>query len=244
MDGAPVFQMRFNPTGDQLAAALDCEASVFLKAYGNTPEQLAEEYGPYAAASVFIGIYEPGGDAVGAVRLIRPTGLGLKTLHDVSRPPWSLDVPRMARAARLDLGRTWDFTTLGARRGLRRWSTLISAGLFHGLVQAVRANDIASAVMMIDERVRGLLSLAGMTGQTMPGAQTTCYMGSPRCTPVYEHCQQAFDRQRLNNPDGYRLFMQGIGLDGIQVPAPAEFRLQPVPSASATTAADAAVVPA
>jgi len=99
MDGAPVFQMRFNPTGDQLAAALDCEASVFLKAYGNTPEQLAEEYGPYAAASVFIGIYEPGGDAVGAVRLIRPTGLGLKTLHDVSRPPWSLDVPRMARAA-------------------------------------------------------------------------------------------------------------------------------------------------
>ena len=241
MDGAPVFQMRFNPTGDQLAAALDCEASVFLKAYGNTPEQLAEEYGPYAAASVFIGIYEPG---VGAVRLIRPTGLGLKTLHDVSRPPWSLDVPRMARAARLDLGRTWDFTTLGARRGLRRWSTLISAGLFHGLVQAVRANDIASAVMMIDERVRGLLSLAGMTGQTMPGAQTTCYMGSPRCTPVYEHCQQAFDRQRMNNPDGYGLFMQGIGLDGFLVPAPAEFRLQPVPSASATTAADAAVVPA
>jgi hypothetical protein len=244
MDGAPVFQMRFNPVGEQLAAALDCEAAVFLKTYGNTPEQLAEEYGPYAAASVFIGIYEPGGDAVGAVRLIRPNPLGLKTLHDVSRPPWSLDVPRMARAARLDLDRTWDFTTLGARRGLRRWSTLISAGLFHGLVQAVRANDIASAVMMIDERVRGLLALAGMTGQTMPGAQTTSYMGSARCTPVYEHCQQAFDRQRLNNPDGYRLFMQGIGLDGIQVPTPAEFRLQPAASTDSPPAPAPAVVPA
>src|SRR4051812_20459729 len=105
MDGAPVFQMRFNPTGEQLAAALNCEASVFLKTYGNTGEQLADEYGPYAATSVFIGIYEPGGDAVGAVRLIRPSELGLKTLADVARPPWSLDVPRMARAARLDLDR-------------------------------------------------------------------------------------------------------------------------------------------
>jgi hypothetical protein len=227
MDGAPLFQMRFNPTGEQLAAALECEASVFLKTYGNTAEHLAEEYGPFAAASVFIGIYEPGGDAVGAVRLIRPTELGLKTLQDVAGPPWSLDVPRMARAARLDLDRTWDFTTLGARRGLRRWSTLVSAGLFHGLVQVVRANDIASAVMMIDERVRGLLALAGMTGHTMPGAHTASYLGSARCTPVYEHCQQAFDRQRQVNPDGYRLFMQGIGLDGIEVPSLADFRVDP-----------------
>ncbi|HTZ44381.1 MAG TPA: hypothetical protein VMB79_11010 [Jatrophihabitans sp.] len=234
MDGAPLFRLRFAPTGDQLAAAVECEAAVFGKAYGNTAEQLAEEYGPYAETSVFIGIYEPGGDAVGAVRLIRPSERGLKTLHDVAGPPWSLDVPRMARAARLDLTRTWDFTTLGARRGLRRWSSLISAGLFHGLVQAVRANDITSAVMMIDERVRGLLALAGMTGQTMPGAQPAGYLGSASTTPVYEHCQQAFDRQRLTNPDGYRLFMQGIGLDGIEVPPPAEFRLpagqeQPLP---------------
>ena len=58
----------------------------------------------------------------------------------------------MARAARLDLARTWDFTTLGARRGLRRWSTLIGAGLFHGLVQTVRANDIGSAVMIVPQR--------------------------------------------------------------------------------------------
>ena len=230
MDADPVFQLRFAPSGDELRAAIECEAAVFHKAYGNTAAQLAEEYGPFAEASVFIGVYEPGGDAVGAVRLIRPTELGLKTLHDVSLPPWSLDVGRMARAARLDLARTWDFTTLGMRRGLRRHGTLVSAALFHGLVQAVRANNIPSAVMMIDERVRGLLRLAGMTGQTMPGAQTAEYMGSARCTPVYEHCFPAFDRQRVINPDGYRLFMQGIGLDGISVPplASFEFRATPV----------------
>jgi len=234
MDGSPMFRMRFNPTGDELAAALACEAAVFLSAYGNTAEELAEAYGPYADASVFIGIYEPGGDAVGAVRLIRPGPLGLKTLADVSQPPWSLDVHRMARAARLDLDRTWDFTTLGARRGLRRWSTLISAGLFHGLVRVVNANDIRSAVMMIDERVRGLLAVAGMTGQTMPGARPLPYLGSASTTPVYEHCQRAFERQRLSNPDGYRLFMLGIGLDGIEVPPPEAFRLQPAAVAAPT----------
>lgn len=227
MDADPLFELRFDPSGEQLQAAIECEAAVFHHAYGNTAQQLAEEYGPFQPASVFIGVYEPGGDAVGAVRLIRPTELGLKTLADVSLPPWSLDVARMARAARLDLNRTWDFTTLGMRRGLRRHGTMVSAALFHGLVQAVRANDIASAVMMIDERVRGLLRLAGMTGQTMPGARTAEYLGSARCTPVYEHCFAAFDRQRQLNPDGYRLFMQGIGLDGISVPALSEFEYRP-----------------
>ncbi len=237
MDSAPVLAMRFNPTGDELAAALDCEAAVFAGAYGNTREQLAQEYAPYEPASVFIGIYEPGGDAVGAIRLIRPSPLGLKTLHDVAAPPWSLDVPRMARAAGLDLDRTWDFTTLGRRRGLRRLGSVVSAGLFHGLVQTCRANDIRSAVMMIDERVRGLLALAGMTGRTMPGAKTAPYLGSERCTPVYEHCLQAFDRQRQANPDGYRLFMQGIGLDGLAVPPLEAFRLQPEPARAAASPA-------
>jgi len=230
MDTDPLFQIVFDPSGEQLSAAQACEAAVFDQAYGNSAAELAEAYGPYAPASVFIAVFEPGGDAVGAVRLIRPTELGLKTLHDVARPPWSLDVPRMARAARLELDRTWDFTTLGMRRGLRKHSTMVSAALFHGLVQAVRANNIPTAVMMIDERVRGLLRLAGMTGQTMPGAQTASYMGSAKCTPVYEHCFAAFDRQRQVNPDGYRLFMQGIGLDGVSVPALTEFRYRPAPA--------------
>jgi hypothetical protein len=221
----PLFQLRFNPTGDELAAAIACEASVFETTYGNTSAQLAEEYGPFAESSVFIGIYEPGGDAVGAIRLIRPGPMGLKTLHDVALPPWSLDVDRMARAAGLDLSRTWDFTTLGARRGLRRRGPMVSAALFHGLIQTVRANDVAAGVMMLDERVRSILRMAGMTGRTMPGARTESYLGSARCTPVYEHCAAAFDRQRQLNPDGYRLFMQGIGLDGVAVPPLSGFEL-------------------
>lgn len=242
MDGAALLSLRFNPDGDLLEAARDCEAEVFLRAYGNTRQQLQEEYGPYEQASVFIALADAGGDVLGACRLIRPTALGLKTMDDAARPPWSLDVARAARAARLDLSQTWDVATLGCRRGLKGPGKLASAALFHGLVLAVRANQIRSAVMIIDERVRFLLAAAGMTGRPLPGAEPARYLGSAASTPVYRHCDEAFDQQRITNPDAHRLFTHGIGLDGISVPPLAEFRYrQRVP---AEVGAEAVGVPA
>ena len=224
MESAALLSLRFDPEADLLAATRECEAEVFLRAYGNTRQQLEDEYGPYEQASVFIALADDSGDVLGACRLIRPTELGLKSLHDAARPPWSLDVARAARAARLDLTQTWDVATLGCRRGLKGPGRLASAALFHALVQVVRANEVRSAVMIIDERVRGLLASAGMTGHTLPGAQPARYLGSAASTPVYRHCDEAFDQQRITNPDAHRLFTQGVGLDGIRVPPLAEFR--------------------
>jgi hypothetical protein len=236
--------LRFDPEADLLAAARDCEAEVFLRVYGNTRQQLEDEYGPYEPASVFIALADDSGDVLGACRLIRPTEFGLKSLDDAARPPWSLDVARSARAARLDLTQTWDVATLGCRRGLKGAGKLAGAALFHALVQVVRANEIRSAVMIIDERVRGLLASAGMTGHTMPGARPARYLGSAASTPVYRHCDEAFDQQRITNPEAHRLFTQGIGLDGIRVPPLAEFRYTervPVGSAGLVQAVGAAV---
>ncbi|MDQ2835895.1 MAG: hypothetical protein M3Y42_14795 [Actinomycetota bacterium] len=229
MDSAPMLSLQFNPEHELLAATRDCEAAVFLRAYGNTREQLAAEYGPYEDASIFIALTESGGDVLGACRLIRPTEAGLKSLQDAGRPPWSVDVARSVRAAGLDVANTWDVATIGYRRGLKGAARLAGAALFHGLIQAVRANEVASAVMIIDERVRGLLAAAGMFGRTLPGTGPASYLGSAASTPVYEHCAQAFDRQRSGNPDAFRLFVQGVGLDGISVPELAAFRL-PVPT--------------
>jgi hypothetical protein len=224
MEGAALLSLRFDPEADLLAATRDCEAEVFLRVYGNTRQQLEDEYGPYEHASVFIALADDSGDVVGACRLIRPSALGLKSLDDAGRPPWSLDVARSVRAARLDLTQTWDVATLGCRRGLKGPGRLASAALFHGLEQVVRANEIRTAVMIIDERVRALLASAGMTGHTLPGAQPARYLGSAASTPVYRHCDEAFDQQRITNPDAHRLFTQGIGLDGIHVPPLSEFR--------------------
>ncbi|MEO7262063.1 MAG: hypothetical protein ABI047_12535 [Jatrophihabitantaceae bacterium] len=239
MESAALLSLRFNPEADLLAATRDCEAEVFLRAYGNTRQQLQDEYGPYEQASVYIALADHSGDVLGACRLIRPTEFGLKSLDDAARAPWSLDVARSARAARLDLTQTWDVATLGCRRGLKGPGKLASAALFHALVQVVRANSIRSAVMIIDERVRGLLASAGMTGHTLPGAQPAPYLGSKASTPVYRHCDEAFDQQRITNPDAHRLFTQGIGLDGITVPPLAEFRFTERSTVSSVSSAQA-----
>jgi hypothetical protein len=78
--------------------------------------------------------------------------------------------------------------------------------------------------MIIDERVRALLGSAGMTGHTLPGARPAPYLGSAASTPVYRHCDEAFDQQRITNPDAHRLFTHGSGLDGIHVPPLSHFR--------------------
>jgi len=231
VETAALLSLHFDPQGDLLAAARTCEAEVFLGAYGNTRQQLEDEYGPYEDASVFIAVAHAGGDVLGTCRLIRPTDAGLKTMHDVAREPWSVDAARAARAARLDLTRTWDVATLGRRRGLKGPGKLAGAALFHGLVQAIRANDIRSTVMIIDQRVRVLLAAAGMTGQPLPGTSPAPYLGSTASTPVYRHCAEAFDQQRLANPDAHRLFNDGIGLDGITVPPLRDFVFrQPEPA--------------
>jgi hypothetical protein len=229
----PLLSLTFNPTGELLEATRECEAAVFLRAYGNTREQLTEEYGPYEHATVYLALHDDSGEVVGSCRMIRPSSAGLKTLHDVAAPPWSLDVDRAVRVARIDLDNTWDVATLGCRRGLKGPGRMASAALFHGLVQVVRANHVRTAVMIIDERVRSLLAAAGMTGDTLPGTAPARYFGSAASTPVYRHCDMAFDQQRIRNPDAFRLYTQGVGLDGIRVPGLAGFRLdapQPVPA--------------
>ncbi len=104
--------LHFDPQGDTLAAARECEATVFLHQYGNTATQWAEEYGPYEPSSTFITITERGGDALATMRLIVPSEAGLKSLADVARPPWSIDGVRVGPRGRHgrgpDMGRRDD----------------------------------------------------------------------------------------------------------------------------------------
>lgn len=219
-------RLHFDPQDDLLAAGRDCEAEVFLTWFGNTREQLADEYGPYDDASVFIVLADEAGDALGACRLIVPGGRGLKTLDDLAREPWSVDPQRSARAAGLDPGRTWDIATLGVRPGLKARGLLAAAALYHGLILASQVNPFDSVVSVMDDSVRELLVGIGMITHVLPGARSATYLGSPSSTPVYGHNAAMLDGQRRLAPDAYRLIAQGIGLDGVQVPPLDAFRLR------------------
>ncbi|MET1037201.1 MAG: hypothetical protein ABW075_02950 [Aeromicrobium sp.] len=216
MTAAPL-RFVFDPKGEELAAAKRCEADVFLDTYGNTVEQFELEYGPYEDSTGFMTVLEDDGEAVGTVRFIAPGPAGLKTLNDVSRPPWQVDGLRSARAAGVDPARTWDIATIAVRRGAGRGGLCASA-LYHGIITAALANDIDFIVMIMDSHARNLLSGLGLPTLALPGTGTAEYLGSPSSTPLWSHLNRGLEQQRHESPDAYRLIVHGIGLDGIAMP--------------------------
>ncbi len=216
MTAAPL-RFVFDPTGDELAAAMRCEAQVFWETYGNTPEEFDVEYGPYAGSTGYMAVLREDGEAVAMARFIAPGPAGLKTLNDVGRPPWQVDGLRSARAAGVDPDRTWDVATIAVRKGAGRGG-LCAAALYHGIVTAAFANDIDFIVMIMDSHARQLLTSLGLQTQALPGTSTGEYLGSPSSTPLWSNLHRMFERQRQDSPDAYRLIYQGIGLDGIALP--------------------------
>lgn len=223
----------FNPVGDLLEASRQCEADIFLQWYGNTRDQLAAEYGPYEQNSVFVALADERDEVVGTVRFLVPGGAGLKTLDDMALAPWGADPMRSAAAAGIDPARTWDCATLGLRSDVGDSRVKLSLALYHGLVLALRVNQVRTVIAILDQRVHRMISSVGLILHTIPGAGTAPYLGSGASTPVYGHMAVGLDNQRRINPDAHRLVTLGIGLDGVSVPEPDAFLWTPrVPALS------------
>lgn len=224
---SPDIQMHFDPQGSLLESARECEAEVFLKWFGNTPDQIDQEYSPYEDSSVFLVLADHD-EVIAAARLLAPGGrAGLKTLVDVGSEPWGVDGTRAAAAVGMDLGSTWEVATLAARRGSTANGQRLSLALYHGVMMVARVNRMTSFVAILDERVRRLLDSVGILTRPLPGTSTAPYLGSQASTPIYVHSAPTLEYQRRHFPDAYRLVILGIGLDGITVPAPDAFLLRP-----------------
>src|SRR4051812_3155607 len=67
------------------------ESNVFLKSFGNTPNVMESEYGPYEQASnFFVVIDQETEKPVGVMRVIENSDAGLKSLVDLKRTPLHL----------------------------------------------------------------------------------------------------------------------------------------------------------
>jgi len=233
--GAPL-RLVFNPTGHLLASARRCEAAIFLRWYGNTPEQLAAEYDPYEASSVFVALADDQDDVLGIVRFVVPGQAGLKTLNDVGMPPWNATPSRSAAAARIDPASTWDCATMGLRPDRSGSTARLSLALYHGLLLALRVNAVHTVIAVLDERARRLLSAIGLVVHAIPGTAARPYLGSVASTPVFAHLATGLDQQRRLAPEAHRLVTLGIGLDGVSAPDPNTFRwTQPTPVPAGAT---------
>ena len=243
MNTTTPLRLVFDPTGDLLEAARECEADIFLRTFGNTREQLQAEYARYEDASFFIVLADPNDKVFGVCRLIRPSEAGFKSLNDLAEPPWTVDGERAARAVGVDLASTWDFATVGVHPDIDSSVRMFAAiALYHGVLTAGRVNGIESVVMIMDDRALQLITagerVAALGGERvlgfgetlgegggLPGTRSEPYLGSPGSTPVYGNFAEMVDTARRTNPETYRLIVQGVGLDGVTVPELEAFRL-------------------
>jgi hypothetical protein len=220
----PSHRLVFAPCGSELEAARECEAAVFLDRYGNTREQLADEYGPYEDQTVFLALLAPDGRAEAAIRFIVPGPAGLKSLVDAQLEPWGLEARACLDAVGLEPSRTWDIATLSVRKD-RTPGVAHIAAMYHGIAACTRVNGITGTVALLDTRVLRMLHAVSLQYRPLPGARPAPYLGSDSSVPVYAHMATMLDTQRRLAPEAWRLFVAGVGIEGVSLPSHASLAL-------------------
>jgi hypothetical protein len=202
-------------------AAREVEARVFLQAFGNTPEVMEQEYGPYGHRSRFVTVLDDAtGDALGAARLILPDDTGpVKTLVDVAGEPWRLSVADSLRSAGLSGRPVWDVASLAVDRRYRSGAAgaEVTLALCHGLFRYSWNCGAEGLVTILDDRVLRVLRVMGVPWTPMAGASSRFYLGSPASTPCVCLVGAIADSIRERRPDLAPAVVDGtfrsIGLD-------------------------------
>ena len=186
-------------------AARAVEARVFLQAYGNTPEVIEREYGPYADRSRFVTVLDDAdGSALGVARLIVADAAGpVKTLVDVAGEPWRLPVPEVLAAGGVAGGPVWDVATLAVDRRFRSGAAgaELMLALCHGIYRYSLFSGAEGLVTVLDDRVLRLVRVLGGPWAPMAGAVSRDYLGSPASTPCICRVDAVPDSMRSRRPD-------------------------------------------
>ncbi len=184
------------------------ERTVFFETFGNTPELLAEEYGPYEHATAFICVVDHRRRLpVGAARVIVPNATGFKTIDDLDRM-WRLppDQALVASGVTYDPARTWDMATLAVDPEYRQ--ALVSEALLRSLVVGLRHNAITWTVAVLDIVVLRLLQLRMRRPFTpFAGAQALRYLDSPASLPVWANVDTWAEHVAAQAPELHAVFL-------------------------------------
>jgi hypothetical protein len=195
------------------------EAEVFGEAFGNTPDLLAAEYGPYEAASVYCCVLDHRrARPVGALRLILPGPAGLKSLVDIEAG-WGRSGTDLLAGS--DVGyeaeRTWDIATLAVAAGYR--DGLVSQALYQGACTSARRCGASALVTILDVRVLRLVQRClGRPFRRHDGVAAANYLDSPASLPVW--CDFEEWRRRVERSDEvlHEVVFEGRGLEAVVSP--------------------------
>ncbi|MCF6745180.1 hypothetical protein E9529_13030 [Blastococcus sp. KM273128] len=180
------FRLLVAHTPAEREAARQVEADVFLQAFGNTPELLAQEYGPFEERSRFVTVIDDeSGVALGTARLITHGASPVKTVLDIAGAPWHLPVAESLGAVDLEPATVWDVASLAVDPRYRAGAAgaEVSVALCHGIWRYARNCGVPGMVTILDDRVHRLVRAMGLPWHAMAGATSQPYLGSPASTP-------------------------------------------------------------
>jgi hypothetical protein len=199
------------------------EQTVFLESFGNTPDQLAKEYGRYETESMFICVIDHRrGVPAGAMRVICPSGTGFKSLNDI-RPVWGEPPEAMLERTglALDPGRTWDIATIAVAEAYRGGALqgLVCMGLYQTLTLAAFHCGIDWFIAILDMPVfRMIRWKLRMIFAGYEGVGPMPYLGSVASLPAW--CDVAAAERRLAEVDQdlHSVLVLGEGLEAAMRP--------------------------
>jgi len=207
------------------------EREVFYEYFNNTPELLEAEYGPYEGSTVFVcALDHRRGLPAGAIRLVLPSPVGLKSLGDVE-PVWGhrIDDVLERTKLRLDADNAWDIATLAVDSEYRGRATdgLVSLGLYQGVAQLALRCDVKWVVTILDLVVLNLLQgVMADPFERFAGLEPLPYLDSPASLPVYTDLDAYFARLETADPSMYEILFDGRGLEAAVRPMDLELVLE------------------
>ncbi|MBI2168640.1 MAG: hypothetical protein HYU28_03940 [Actinobacteria bacterium] len=211
--------------GTEAAAELGrhLERAVFGEVFGNTPELLAAEYGPYEETSVFLLVLDHRRHVpAGVIRLILPSPAGHKSLRDLEHV-WGLEPVAAFEAAGAPFHpeRIWDVATLAVDDDYRgeRTGGLVSLALYQATATLGLRAPIAHLVAVLDTVVLGLIQQVARSPFTpFPGAEPMRYLDSPESLPVVCDLPAWAARLRPADPALHEVLCEGRGLEAAIAP--------------------------
>jgi hypothetical protein len=215
---APFGLYVFPARSPEAELARSIERTVFADFFGNSPELLDTEYGPYEETTYFLCVLDQRRRLpAGMTRLILPSKAGFKSLADIESV-WgqSLEAVCARSGVSFDASLIFDVATIAVDAEYRGQATngLVSLALYQGVVQTAVQLDLRWFVTVLDLVVLDLIQRVTFRPfQQYAGLEPISYLESPASLPVYCDVDEYRPRLRTTDESMHELLFDGSGLE-------------------------------
>ena len=173
------------------------ERTVFEEAFGNDANEMTKEYGPYESASkFFISIDRVTEQPIGVLRIISNSQSGLKTINDVIREPFNVNLDDVIQQHNItDLNKVWDIGTVAILPNHLGSRGLPTVRLYRAIYKASLERGVDYWVSIVDDDVLQMVKdHFGIPFMPLANSKTGSYLGSEKSHAVCAYVPEFFEK--------------------------------------------------